>query len=176
LVPLITLGIPGSVIDVMLLGALIIHNLTPGPLMFRDSPDVVYAIIAAALIANVLMFIIMLIATPMISRLMYVSRAYLVPPIVVFCIIGAFSQGNRLFDIWVMFVFGIVGFAMQAARIPTGPFIIGYILAPIAEVQLRSGLMIYDGSFLPLLTRPISLTFLIVAVVTVLWPLFKGRK
>ncbi len=176
LVPLITLGIPGSVIDVLLLGALIIHDLTPGPLLFRDSPDVVYAIIAAALIANIVMFIFMLIATPMISKLMYVSRAYLVPAIIIFCVMGAFSQGNRLFDVWVMLGFGILGFMMSTAKVPTGPFVIGYILAPIAEVQLRSGLQLYDGSFVPLLTRPVSLAFLAIAVLTLFWPALQSRR
>lgn len=175
LVPLITLGIPGSVVDVILLGALIIHNLTPGPLLFTENPEVAYGIIAAALIANVLMFAIMVGATPLIARLMYVSRAYLTAPIIVFCVIGAFSQGNRLFDVWVMLGFGLLGFAMMRAKIPTGPFIIGYILAPIAEVQLRSGLMIYDGSFWPLITRPISAAFIVLAVITLFWPLLRRR-
>lgn len=176
LVPLITLGIPGSVIDVLLLGALIIHNLTPGPLLFRDSPEIAYGIIAAALVANFVMFIFMIAATPLISRLMYVSKAYLVPPIIIFCVIGAFSQGNRLFDIWVMLAFGIVGFLMMTAKVPTGPFIIGYILAPISEVQLRSGLQLYDGSFWPLVTRPVSLAFLAVALLTLFWPALKSGK
>jgi len=176
LVPLITLGIPGSVIDVLLLGALIIHNLTPGPLLFRDNPDVVYGIIAAALIANFVMFAFMLVATPIISKLMYVSRAYLVPPIIVFCVVGAFSQGNRLFDVWVMLGFGLVGFLMSVARVPTGPFIIGYILAPIAEVQLRSGLQLYDGDFWQLLARPISAAFLIIAALTLFWPALQNLK
>ena len=176
LVPLITLGIPGSVIDVILLGALIIHNLTPGPLLFRDNPEIVYGIIAAALIANIAMFLIMLAATPFFARLMYVSRAYLIPAIVVFCVIGAFAQGNRLFDVWVMLGFGLLGFAMMRAGVPVGPFIIGYILAPIAESQLRSGLMAYDGSFLPLVTRPVSLTFLIVAVATLALPALRKRR
>ena len=176
LVPLITLGIPGSVIDVILLGALIIHNLTPGPLLFRDNPEIVYGIIAAALIANIAMFLIMLAATPFFARLMYVSRAYLIPAIVVFCVIGAFAQGNRLFDVWVMLGFGLLGFAMMRAGVPVGPFIIGYILAPIAESQLRSGLMAYDGSFLPLVTRPVSLAFLIIAVATLALPALRKRR
>lgn len=176
LVPLITLGIPGSVIDVLLLGALIIHNLTPGPLLFRDSPEIAYGIIAAALIANIVMFIFMILTTPLIARLMYISKAYVVPPIIIFCVIGAFSQGNRLFDIWVMLAFGVVGFLMAIAKVPTGPFIIGYILAPIAEVQLRSGLQLYDGSFWPLVTRPVSLVFLAVAFLTLIWPTLRSRK
>jgi len=172
LVPLITLGIPGSVIDVLLLGALIIHDLTPGPLLFRDSPQIVYAIIAAAFVANVAMFVIMLFSTPLIARIMHVSRGYLLPPIVVFCVIGAFAQGNRLFDVWLMLGFGLLGFVMASARVPVGPFVIGYILAPIAEVQLRSGLMLYDGSLWPLVTRPISCLFLVVAAATLLWPFY----
>lgn len=176
LVPLITLGIPGSVIDVILLGALIIHNLTPGPLLFRDNPEVVYGVIAAALVANIAMFVIMLAATPLFARLMYVSRAYLLPGIVLFCVIGAFATGNRLFDVWVMLGFGLAGFAMQRVGVPVGPFIIGYILAPIAEAQLRSGLMVYDGSFLPLITRPLSLAFLLVAAVTLFLPALRRRR
>ena len=176
LVPLITLGIPGSVVDVILLGALVIHNLTPGPLMFRDNPEIVYGIIAAALIANIAMFLIMLAATPLFARLMYVSRAYLLPVIVVFCVIGAFAQGNRLFDVWIMLGFGVLGYAMQRAGVPVGPFIIGYILAPIAEVQLRAGLMVYDGSFWPLVTRPLSLGFLVVALGALMLPALRRRR
>lgn len=175
LVPLITLGIPGSVIDVILLGALIIHNLTPGPLLFQNNPEVAYAIITSALIANILMFVIMVLATPYIARFMYLPKAYLLPLIVVFCFIGAMSVSNRIFDAWVMLAFGLLGFAMERARVPVGPFVIGYILAPIAEVQLRAGLMIYDGSFTPLVTRPISLVFLIVAAATMAMPLLRRR-
>lgn len=171
LVPLITMGIPGSVVDVILLGALIIHNLTPGPLLFTNSPEAAYGIIAAALIANVLMLGIMVVGTPVIAKLMYVRKAWLLAPIVVFCLIGAFSISNRMFDVWVMFFFALFGYAMMRVGLPTGPFIIGYILAPIAEVKLRTGLMIYDGSFLPLITRPVSALFLAIAVLTAFWPL-----
>lgn len=176
LVPLITLGIPGSVIDVILLGALIIHNLTPGPLMFSQNPEIVYSIIVAALVANFMMFFIMVLATPYIARLMYISKGYLVSMIIVFCLIGSLSVSNRMFDVWVMLGFGVAGFAMQRARMPVGPFIIGYILAPLAEVQLRSGLMIYDGRFSPLVTRPISLIFLIIAGITLLMPLMRRKS
>lgn len=174
LVPLITLGIPGSVIDVILLGAMILHDLTPGPLLFSQNPEVAYGVIAAALVANVAMFVIMIFATPLFARLMYVNRGYLLPAIIVFCVIGAFATGNRMFDVWVMIGFGIVGFLMTRGRIPLGPFIIGYILAPIAERELRTGLMVYDGSFWPLLTRPVSAALIAVAVVTLLLPWLRG--
>ena len=124
LVPLITLGIPGSVIDVMLLGALVLHNLTPGPLLFQNSPDIAYGIIAAAFVANA----VMLGLTPYIARLIDVPKRWILGPIVVFCILGAYSQGNSFVDVWLMLAFGAIGFLMTRVGIPTGPFIIGYIL------------------------------------------------
>ena len=77
-----------------------------------------------------------------------------------------------MLDVWVMLGFGIVGYLMQTAKVSTGPFVIGYILAPIAEVQLRSGLMLYDESYLPLITHPVSLAFIIITFLTMLWPFF----
>jgi len=175
LVPLITLGIPGSVIDAILLGAFLIHNITPGPLLFQSNPDLVYGIIAAALLANVLMFVVMLAATPYFAKLMVVPKAFLLPTIVVFCVIGAYATSNLIFDVWVMLAFGVIGYFMQRAGLSIGPFVIGYVLAPIAEVNLRSGLMLYDGSLLPMVTRPYALTFLIIAILTLLWPFLRRR-
>lgn len=176
LVPLITLGIPGSVIDVILLGALIVHNLTPGPLLFQNSPEAAYGIIAAALVANFVMFGLMMLLTPYIARLIDIPKRFILPPIIVFCIIGSFSEANRFFDVWVMFGFGALGFLMQRANLPNGPFIIAFILTPIAEVNLRSGLMISDGSFWPLVTHPLSAVFLLLAVATALWPIYQVRR
>ena len=175
LVPLITLGIPGSVIDAILLGAFLIHNITPGPLLFQSNPDLVYGIIAAALLANVLMFVVMLAATPYFAKLMVVPKAFLLPTIVVFCVIGAYATSNLIFDVWVMLAFGVIGYFMQRAGLSIGPFVIGYVLAPIAEVNLRAGLMLYDGSILPMVTRPYALTFLTIAILTLLWPFLRRR-
>ncbi|WP_011582362.1 MULTISPECIES: tripartite tricarboxylate transporter permease [Chelativorans] len=171
LVPLITLGIPGSVITAILLGAMVIHNLNPGPLLFAENPAIAYTIIGGVLVANVAMLAIMWLATPLLARLMYVNKAYLLPPIVVFCFIGAYSVSSRLFDAGVMLVFAALGYLMHKAKIPTGPFIIAYILTPMAEENLRSGLVIYDGSYLPLLTRPVCAIFLAVAVAFIVWAL-----
>ncbi|MEM5544300.1 tripartite tricarboxylate transporter permease [Sulfitobacter sp. AS92] len=173
LVPLITLGIPGSVVDVLLLGALVIQGLTPGPLLFVENPEVAYGIISSALVANIVMFAFMLVGTPYISKLMYVNKKYLLPAIIVFCVIGAFSQSNRMFDVWTMFAFGLIGFLMMKTKIPHGPFVIGFVLAPIAELNLRSGLQLYDGSFMPLITRPIPLLFIAISVIALFWPLVK---
>lgn len=163
LIPIITLGIPGGLTDSILLGALILHNLQPGPLLFLNSPEVVYAIMASHLVSHLVMFVVMTIGCYFIARLMYVPRAYLFPFIIVCCVVGAFAVNNRLFDVWVMLAFGLVGFAMEYVRVPLGPFVIGLVLAPLAEGQLRAGLMASAGSLEPFVTRPLSLTFLTVA-------------
>lgn len=173
LIPLIAMGIPGSVIDVILLGALVMHGLQAGPLLFQDNPEVVHTIMAAALWANVAMFVLMILGVGFVARLTSVRRAYLFPAILVFCFIGAYATGNRMFDVWVMLAFGLLGFGLEWARIPLAPFVIGYVLAPIAEHNLSAALMLSAGDYLPLVTRPISLLFLLISAVLLAWPLWR---
>jgi putative tricarboxylic transport membrane protein len=110
-------------------------------------------------------------ATRFIAALMYAPRAYLLPLILMFCILGAFALNNRMFDVGVVLAFGVVGFVMERSGIPLGPFVIGVVLAPIAEFHLRSGLMGSAGSWMPLLTRPLACAFLVISILLVLWPI-----
>jgi putative tricarboxylic transport membrane protein len=176
LIPIITLGIPGGLADAILLSALIIHNLQPGPLLFVNSPQVVHAIMAAHLLSHLLMFVLMTAGCVLLARLMYIPRGYVIPLILVSCIVGAFGVNNRMFDVWVMLAFGLVGYFMEYARVPLAPFAIGLILAPLAEGQLRSGLMASGGSLLPLVQRPIALAFLVVAVAMSVWPAYRDHR
>jgi putative tricarboxylic transport membrane protein len=176
LIPLIAMGIPGSVIDAILIGALMIHSIQPGPTLFLTNGDVVWAMIAACLVANVLMFVIMTGAVGFVSQLMYLPRSFLLPVIMVFCVIGGYALDNTMFDIWVMLAFGVLGFMLERARIPLGPFVIGFVLAPLAEAKLRSGLMMTAGSITPIFTRPLSLTFLLIALVLLIWPLYSDWR
>lgn len=173
LIPLVALGIPGSVIDAILLGALVLHGLTPGPLLFRDNPEVVYTIMATTLVANFAMAAFMLVSIRYLTRLMTAPRAYLVPVIMVCCVVGSFAQNNRMFDVWVMIAFGAVGFAMESIKIPLAPFVIGFILAPIAEENLGAGLQASGGSYLPVLTSPISFVFCLLAAGLLIWPIVR---
>ena len=170
LIPLIAMGIPGSVIDAILIGALMIHSIQPGPTLFITNADIVWAMIAACLVANVLMFFMMSASVKWISRLMYLPREFLLPVVVVFCVIGSFALNNTMFDVWVMLVFGVVGFGMERAGYPLGPFVIGFVLAPLGEAKLRSGLMMTAGDLTPVFARPLSAAFLIVAAVLLVWP------
>jgi putative tricarboxylic transport membrane protein len=176
LIPIITLGIPGGLADAILLSALIIHNLQPGPLLFVNNPQVVHAIMATHLVSHLLMFALMTVGCVFFAEIMYLPRGYVIPVVLVSCMVGAFAVNNRMFDVWVMLAFGLVGYFMEYARVPLAPFAIGLILAPLAEGQLRSGLMASNGSILPLVQRPIALTFLLTALAMSIWPFCRDYR
>jgi putative tricarboxylic transport membrane protein len=169
LIPLLALGIPGGLADAILLAALIIHNLRPGPLLYSTSPEIVNAIMATHLAAHVLMFLLMTVGCLVFARLMLIPRAFLFPVVIVFCVLGAYAPDSQMSDVWIMLAFGAVGLAMEYARFPLAPFVVGFVLAPLAEGKLRSGLMMSAGSIEPLFTRPISLTLICVAAASCLW-------
>ncbi len=176
LIPLIAMGIPGSVIDAILIGALTIHSIQPGPTLFLTNNDIVWGMIAAALLANILMFILMTSTVKHIAGLIYLPKAFVLPVVMMFCVIGSYALNNTMFDVWVMLVFGVLGFLMEKARIPLGPFVIGFVLAPLGEEKLRSGLMMTGGDYSPILTRPFPLLFTVMAVILLVWPLIAERR
>jgi putative tricarboxylic transport membrane protein len=176
LIPIITLGIPGGLADAILLSALIIHNLQPGPLLMVNNPHIVYAIMSSHLLSHILMFVLMTLGITLFARIMYVPRGYLFPMILVTCLIGAFAVNNRMFDVWVMLGFGAVGFFLEWCKVPLAPFAIGLVLGPLAEGQLRAGLMASGGSLAPLVTRPIALGFVLAAVAMTVWTVWRGRR
>lgn len=169
LIPLIALGIPGSVIDAILLGALVIHGLQPGPLLFENNPQTVNVIVATMLLANLVMFALLWMFAGRMARLAALPRHLLLPVILTFCIAGSYALANRMFDVWVMLGFGLIGVLMDQANIPTAPFVIGFVLEPIAEEKFAAGLMESGGSYLPLVTRPFSLTFCLLSVALFVW-------
>ena len=176
LIPMITLGIPGSPAASILLAALLLHNVQPGPTLFTNHPDVVNALMASHLAAHVVMYAMMVAGCLLIARLMYVHRAYVLPLIVVLCAIGAYAEKGQMFDVWTALGFGVIGFALELCAVPLGPFVIGLILAPLAELQLRAGLMASDGSLRPLVERPLPACFLAVSVLFFLWPLWRDWR
>ena len=176
LVPLIALGIPGSVIDAILLGAFVIHGLQPGPLLFENSPHIVKAITGSYLIANLVMFVLMWCGAGLTRKLIDVPRWILVPVVLTFCVIGSFAVGNRIFDVWVMLGFGALGVAMNRFGIPLAPFVLGFVLAPLAEKNLVEGLQLSRGNWLPLLQGPFSVSCLIIAAILFIVPLIRIRR
>jgi putative tricarboxylic transport membrane protein len=176
LIPLLTLGIPGGLADSVLLGALIIHNLAPGPMLYVHHPEIVNSIMAAHLAAHVVMFVLMTAGVLLFARLMLISRVWIFPAILVVCILGAYTGNARMFDVWVMLAFGVIGFGLEYARVPIAPFVVGLVLAPLAEQELRTGLMASGGDISALFGRPIAVTFLAVALAALLWPLVRQAR
>ncbi len=176
LIPLIAMGIPGSVIDAILIGALILHGIQPGPLLFVNNAPVVYSIIGAAFVANVMMYLMMVVSARQIARVVMIPKAYLLPVIAVFCVVGTYAVANRPLDVWIMMGFGLLGFLLERTGVPLQPFVIGFVLAPIGEEYLRSGLMMSAGSLVPLVTRPVAAICVVVSLALLLLPLFFKRK
>jgi len=176
LVPLISLGIPGDTVTAMLLGGLVLHGLQPGPMLIQNSGDIVYGIFAALIIANILMAVFLFLGMRGFVRLLSIPQAILLPIILALCVVGAFGVNNRLFDVGALFFFGIIGYLMIKAKIPLTPLVLGFILGPILETNLRRGLMLSEGSFMPFLTEPIAAGFLLLTILSIAMKIFSNRR
>lgn len=174
LIPLITLGIPGSVVDVLLIGALMMHDIAPGPMLFVTNAPVAWTLVTTLLVSSFLMLITMIFATGPISRLIGLPKQAILPVILVFCVIGVYATTNRVFDVWIMLGFGVFGLIFERANFPMAPLVVGFVLAPIAEKSLRSGLMATSGDVWLFLSQPLSLGLLLVSAVLFIWPIARA--
>lgn len=176
LVPLLTLGIPGDGVTAMLLGALMIHKVQPGPLIFQKSGNVVYAIYAALIISTIFMLLVEWIGMKGFVQVLRIPRCYLLPPVIVLCCIGAFGSNNRVFDVIVLAVFGLIGYLMSKADLPVPPLVLGFILGPMFEENLRrvsQYLALEPDSWLQ---HPIAIGFMAAMVIFVSIVLHKRHK
>ena len=164
LIILLTLGIPGDNATSMIMAGFQIHGIAPGPLLFSSGNTLVYAIFAAFIIANIIMLISAYFGLPLFSKILSLRTEVLLPIVIAFCFVGSFSSNNRVFEIGVMVAFGILGFIMKRYKYPLAPMVVGFILAPMLEENLRRSLMRSKGSFAPFVTSPIAVTFLIITV------------
>jgi putative tricarboxylic transport membrane protein len=175
-VPMLTLGIPATPSVAVLLGALILYGVQPGPLLMKKAPDVFWGLIASMYTGNAMLLILNLPLIPLWVRILKIPYPILFPLILLFCITGAFSINNTVADIIVMNIFGIVGYLMKKVKYEAAPLILAYILGPLFENALRQSLMMSKGSFSIFLSRPITLGFIIVAAIVLVSPLiFKQR-
>jgi putative tricarboxylic transport membrane protein len=152
----------------MLLGALTLHGLTPGPLLFQNQADVVYGIFAAMLIASVIMLFMEFFGLRVFVKLLSIPKYILLPCVFVLCVIGAYALKNNMSQVIACLIFGAIGFAFKKLEIPSTPFILGFILGPLSEVNYRRGMIRASGSFMPFLTSPISAIFLAIAIFVIL--------
>ena len=168
LIPLFTLGIPGSPTIAILMGAFMMNGLIPGPFLFKEHSEFVWAVIASMYVGNLILVILNLPLIPMWVSLLKVPYAILFAIILGFCVLGSYSLDSSVFDIGVMLAFGVVGYAFKKLDIPLAPVALTLILGPLMERGLRQSLEISRGDFTVFFTRPISLVLLIVSLVFVL--------
>lgn len=171
LVPMMTLGIPGDTMTAVLMGALLIHGLRPGPQLFIDNPDFVAGVYVALGVAIVFTAVFGLALMGQFVRLMRAPRHVLVAAIILLCIIGSYAIRNNVADVWIMIAFSVIGYLMNALSIPVAPLAFGLILGPILEENLRRSLIVGDGSWMIFLERPIALTMLLLSLAAVIYPM-----
>jgi len=176
MIPLLTLGIPGDAVTAILLGGLMMHGIQPGPMLFVTQASLVYTIFAALTVAAIVMLIVEFYGLRIFVKLLAIPAHILLPVILVLCSVGAFGLASRIFDIWTVLGFGILGYAFVKAGIPTAPFIIGFILGPMAETNFRRALQLSRGDYTEFLTHPISGTFLMLAALSIVWQIGSGMR
>ena len=179
-VPLLTLGVPGSGSTAVLLGALLVLGVTPGPTMLTERPDVFWGVVASMYIGNLFLLILNLPLIPYIARILEVPRPMLLALILLFCMIGVYGLKFSAFDLWMLLVFGIIGFLMRLNGFPIAPFILAIILGDIMEENMRRALQISGGDWMVFVNKPISATLLGLAVFSlvapVLWRLWRRQR
>jgi len=176
LIPLLTLGIPGDTITAILLGAFMIQGLVPGPTFIQDHGPVIYAILVGMVLANGLLFVIAMGGIRFFAQVPNVPVNTLFPIVFVFCVAGAFSINSSLFDVAVMLFFGLIAYFMRKLEFPIAPFVIAFFIGPMFESNLRRTLIWSKGGLGVFFTRPISLFFIVLAAVSVVWALKRMKQ
>jgi putative tricarboxylic transport membrane protein len=166
-VPLFTLGIPSNIGIAVLFGALLIHGLQPGPFFIKEHPDVFWGVVSSMYIGNLILLILNLPLIPMWVQVLKIPYKLLLPLILLFCLIGAYSMNNNVFDVFVMLIFGAVGYLFRKLGYESAPLILAFVLGPILELSLRQSLITSKGSLFIFVTRPISAVAIILAFVIV---------
>lgn len=176
MIPMLTMGIPGDAGTAMLLAAFMLHGITPGPLLFREHGPVVYSIFAILIVANVFTLLIEMYGLKVFLKLLDIPKQFLYPIIIVLATIGAYGLNNRLFDVLCIFIFAVLGYVLDKNEFPLAPLVLGFVIGPIIELNLRRGLMSTYGSFGAFFTRPISAVVLGLTLVLLVFSAWQSRK
>ena len=174
MIPLLTLGIPGSAGTAIMLGAFLIHGLKPGPLLFIQQPVLVYSIFVGMLVANLSIIILAKLFIRYFSKVIELPYNILGPGIIIFCVVGTFAIRNNFGDVWIMMIFAIIGFFMERYNYPLAPLILGVVLGPIAEKNLRQAMIISGNDPMVLVSSPLSATLIIVSALSLFSPQLRG--
>lgn len=168
LIPAVTLAVPGSASSAVLIAAFFIHGIRPGPMIMIEQPDFIYLLAVMLLFATLAILVYGLSLTRVFVAVLRVPHAFLMPVVFTLCVIGPYAISQRIFDIWVMVFFGVVGFLLRKLDYPMPPLVLGIILGDLLDKSLRRGLILSDGDLTPFFTRPISAMFVIVILISII--------
>jgi putative tricarboxylic transport membrane protein len=169
IIPVLTLALPGSAPAAVLMAAMMIHGLNPGPNLMVESPQFFYQIIAMLVIADMSKLLFGFVLIRPLIKILLVPRERLMPVVFVLCVVGSFAITSRVFDIYVMLVFGLIGFVMRELKFNMAPLILGLVLGDLLEKNLTRGLVLSSGSLLPFFTRPVCAVLSAMTIVSILW-------
>jgi len=169
IIPVLTLAVPGSAPAAVLMAAMMIHGLNPGPMLAITAPEFIYQIVAMLVIADMVKLVYGLILVKPLLWVLLIPRARLMPIVFVLCTVGAFAITSRLFDIWVMLGAGLVGFILRELRFPMAPLVLGIVLGDLLDKNLLRGLVLTGGDISPFFTRPISMALCVLTLLAVAW-------
>jgi putative tricarboxylic transport membrane protein len=173
MLPMLTLGIPGSPTTAILLGGMVIWGLTPGPMLFIEQTEFVWGLTASLYAANLFAFVINIGFIPMFLWMLKMPFTIMAPAIFVLSLVGGYAPTEDMHDVWLMLLFGIGGYLLRKLDYPLAPAVLAIVLGPIAEPKLRQALLISSGDPTVFLTRPIAGPITVLAIVLLLLPLFK---
>ncbi len=173
-IPLFVLGIPFAPPTAILLGALLIHGVTPGPTLIAEHPGLFWGVVASMYIGNFILLFLNLPFVPLFANILRIPKRFLIPMVVLFCVTGMYTVNNSIFDIWVMLLFGIIGYWMRVLSYEGAPLLLALVLGPKLEVAFRQSLMISHGNFQIFLERPIALGFLLATGFFLSYPAMRG--
>jgi putative tricarboxylic transport membrane protein len=176
IIPVLTLQVPGSAPAAVLMAAMLIHGVKPGPMIMIESPQFVYDVVAMMLIATIGIFIYGLVLTKLLVQVLRVPTTIIVPMLFVLCVVGTYALSSRLFDVWTMLLFGVLGYVLRKYQFPVAPLVLGIVLGDLMEKSLRRGLVLSDGDLLPFISRPISAVLFAAIVITVVLRIPKIRQ
>jgi len=168
LIPVLTLGIPGSAPAAVLLAAMVLHGVRPGPMIMIEFPTFVYEVVVMTFFAALAILALGILLTPLLLKVLAVRRERLMPVVFVLCVIGSYAIAQRMFDVWVMVIFGVLGFALRQMRYPMAPLVLGIVLGDILDKSFRRSWVIHNGDFTFYFERPICVVLMILCVFTVL--------
>ncbi len=166
-VPMLTLAVPGDSMTAVILAALWLHGVRPGPLLMKEQPSIFYTIVALIALGAVAMLVVGQVITPILVRAVTIPKGQLMPAVMVLSTIGAFAINNRAFDVLVMLVFGLIGYFMRRNGYQAAPLTLGIILGGMSDENLRRALMLSNGSLAPFFQRPISLVFIVFILIMI---------